>query len=120
LLVEFSGEIIRGRGLGRTLGFPTANLSIPHAVTLPYGVYAARVLVCQKWYEGIANIGMHPTLPAGPPAVEVHIIGHFGDLYGMAITVQLTRYIREERKFQSVDALKEQIQKDLRFVQTSG
>ena len=120
MLLEFVGEVIRGKGLGRTLGFPTANLSISHALALPYGVYAARVLVCHQWFEGIVNIGKHPTLPDGPPAVEVHIIGFFNDIYGKRITVRLTRFVRKEKKFTTIDALRKQIQSDLRFLQTKN
>ena len=117
---EFEGEVIRGKGLGRKLGFPTANLSIAHVGALPYGVYAARVCVFQRWYRGIVNVGRHPTLPEGPPTVEVHIIGCFDDFYGERIAVQLTGYIRDEKTFLSVDALREQIQEDLQTLVTDG
>ena len=119
LLFEFVGEVIHGKGFGRTLGFPTANLSISHALALPFGVYAAHILVCRKWYDGIVNVGKHPTFPEGPPAVEAHIPGFADDLYGKTITVRLTRYIREEKVFPSTQALHEQIRKDLQLLQAN-
>lgn len=113
MLIEFVGEIIHGKGFGRTLGFPTANLSISYAPDLRYGVYAASVFVHCEWYDSLVNVGKHPTVPEGPLSIEVHILGQFGDLYGEKVTVRLLRFIREEFKFTSVETLREQIQKDL-------
>lgn len=113
LLFEFDGKIIRGKGIGRTFGFPTANLSISHAMNLPYGVYAARVFIRGQWLDSLVNVGRHPTVPDGPPSIEAHIVGFSNDIYGERITLRLTRFVREERKFASIEALREQIQKDL-------
>lgn len=112
-LCEFAGTVKRGKGLGHTLGFPTANLAIEEALRLRHGVYAARMLAKGEWYAAVVNIGRHPTLPEGPPTVEVHVPGHMLSLYGEAVGVRLVRFLRPERRFDSVEALRAQIRRDI-------
>ena len=118
--IEFQGTVVRGKGLGRVLGFPTANLAMDCARHLRYGVYAAQVLLDGVWFDAIANAGRHPTLPEGQPAVEVHIPGHAVDLYGRTITVRLVRFLRSERRFDTAEALAEQIGKDIASLGDGG
>lgn len=109
------GPVEHGQKLARTLGFPTANVAIsPDMVQLPYGVYAVRCLVDGTAYPGIANLGLRPTVDnTTRPRLEVHLCGFRGDLYGHPLHTELLRFIRPERRFDSIEALKAQIQRDL-------
>lgn len=108
---RLEGTVVKGRQLGRTIGFPTANLAVPLELMLPRrGVYAGRCFdrPC------LINIGTAPTVTdSAKIAVEVHIPGFSGDLYGQSLSVDLTRHIRDERKFDSLDALTAQLNNDL-------
>ena len=115
------GVVVAGHRIGRQIGFPTANLKVDERKLLPKdGVYACRVQAgscgsCGSGgIKGILNIGMRPTLDNGSDrSVEVHIIGHCGDIYGQTLQLQLVRRIRGERKFSSLKELKTQIEQDI-------
>ncbi|MEB3883928.1 bifunctional riboflavin kinase/FAD synthetase [Lyngbya sp. CCY1209] len=116
-----AGQVMRGQQLGRTLGFPTANLQLPADKFLPrYGVYAVRVAGVSGSVGdapspkiGVMNVGSRPTVAGAPhPTVEVHLLDWGGDLYGRTLTVSLEAFLRPERKFASLDALKAQIEAD--------
>lgn len=107
------GEVVTGKQLGRTIGFPTANIDVEGAPACEPGVYFGLCCVEGAEYRVIINIGSHPTVPEGPPTVEAHLIGYSGDLYGKRIAVRLVSFMRGEVKFPSVDALREQLQRDL-------
>lgn len=109
---EISGRIIRGHGLGRRLGFPTINLETANEI-LPPGVYLALVLISQKTYQALANIGCRPTLGEKQPSAEAHLLDFSGQLYGRAVRLQLLRKLRPEKKFQSLEALRDQIARDV-------
>lgn len=102
-----TGEVIHGKQLGRTLGTPTANLLLQKNVLAPaFGVYAARV----DGKPAVTNIGVRPTVDDGEAVtVESWLLDFDGDLYGKTVTVELLSFLRPERKFSSVEALKEQI-----------
>lgn len=118
------GAVISGRQLGRTLGFPTANLQLPAEKFLPrWGVYAVRVQVCPDGADlglaasqpdilGVMNIGVRPTVDGQVPSAEVHLFDWSTDLYGKTLVVKLEEFIRPEQKFGSLDGLKQQIQSD--------
>lgn len=109
------GTIVHGQHLGATLGFPTANLKLPEDKFLPrYGVYSVRVTGSHftQPQKGVMNLGCRPTVDGGPPIPEVHLLDWSGDLYGRSITVALEQFLRPEQIFESLDALKAQIQKD--------
>lgn len=111
------GEVIQGQQLGRTLGFPTANLQLSPNKFLPrYGVYAVRVTWDDhksKNHLGVMNIGCRPTVAQGqPPTVEIHLLDWSGDLYGKTLTVEIEQFLRPEQKFASLERLKTQIQLD--------
>lgn len=115
-LASVRGVVVHGKGLGRTLGFPTANLRITDAPDIQRGVYAAFACVEGQRYPAVVNVGHHPTVPDGIPAIEAHLEGYRGDLYGKELTLSLVRYLRPERTFDSLDALAAQLEKDVQFL----
>ncbi|MEG4584065.1 bifunctional riboflavin kinase/FAD synthetase [Microcoleus sp. MOSTC5] len=135
------GTVVGGQRLGRTIGFPTANLELPPEKFLPrFGVYAVRVSVKHGWEKmkdesssyqrenpksvipdtasnlsfvnGVMNVGCRPTVDGLQPTVEVHLLDWSGDLYGQTLSASLVEFLRPEQKFASLDALKTQIQAD--------
>jgi len=116
---SLSGHVIRGDQLGHKLGFPTANLDIAGLALPPNGVYAARVTVIgQGAHAAVVNLGTRPTLqqPAPRLCVEVHLLDFAGDLHGKELEATFTGKLRDEIKFPSLDALKEQIARDIAAV----
>lgn len=111
-MAVLTGRVVSGKRLGRTLGFPTANMDVQDMTACPPGVYAGLCRVDEEKYRVIINIGRHPTAPEGAPTVEAHLIGFSGDLYGREISVRLIRFLRGEEKFPSLDALKDQLERD--------
>ncbi len=111
---SFRGVVVKGRQLGRTIGFPTANVQVSEAYKLipANGVYAVWVTVRKKQYGGIMNIGTRPTVEGITRTQEVFIFDFDADIYGETLTVELIEYIRPEQKFESLDALKAQIETD--------
>lgn len=109
-----SGEVIHGRQLGRTLGMPTANVAPPmHKIMPPNGVYSSRTLVGAYEYHSVTNIGFNPTVADNnSKRMETYVYDFSGSLYGQEIEVQLFRFERPEMKFESVEALKNQIHRD--------
>jgi len=108
-----SGQVVRGRERGRTIGYPTANLASETECIPPDGVYAARVILSDGAYPSIANIGMRPTFSESARSIEAHIFDFTRDIYGTRIKLELIERIRPERKFDNADALKAQIALDL-------
>ena len=111
------GTVVHGNQIGRTIGIPTINLLPPQEKLLPpFGVYAARVEIDGKRYNGITNIGGKPTIAgANPVGVETNLFDFQGDLYGKHAKVSLLKWVREEQKFQNVSELKVQMEKDIAF-----
>jgi len=107
------GIVIKGDGRGKGLGFPTANIASRHSLIPSNGVYAVRLFVRDKHYNGVVNIGIRPTFDAKSPAIETHIFDFDEDIYGEEITVYFIRKIREEKKFQDAEALIKQIMSDI-------
>jgi riboflavin kinase / FMN adenylyltransferase len=108
------GLVAHGDERGRTIGFPTANIALGRHLEPARGVYAVTVrLPDGQWRRGVANIGRRPTVNEGPESrLEVNVFDFEGDLYGAELSVALHAYIREERKFSGLDALKTQIAAD--------
>ena len=106
------GVAVEGQKLGRTLGFPTANMTLGDYIEPNRGVYAVRVTVDGATYPGVANFGRRPTVGADAPLLEAHLFNFEGDLYGKTLDVAFIDFLREERKFDGLDALKAQIEKD--------
>jgi riboflavin kinase/FMN adenylyltransferase len=110
---SLEGKIIKGRQLGRTIGFPTANLDIDPVKILPRGVYAVGVLLGEERFKGVCNIGIRPTVDSNAlPSVEVHILDFDRNIYGRVLKIKFAAKIRDEAKFKSIDELKAQIDKD--------
>ena len=112
-----SGRVLEGEKRGRTIGFPTANLALEESLVPALGVYAVRVVVDEDpgtVQEGVANIGRRPTFKDGPNEVllEAHLFDYAGDLYGKHLRVEMVGFIRPEKKFSGLDALRQQIQLD--------
>jgi len=107
------GVIIRGDRRGHTIGFPTANLK-PHNRVIPrFGVYATATLIDGIWRKSITNIGVRPTFESdADPSIETYIFDFDGDLYGNVLRVRFLHRIRDERKFNGINELKAQIEKD--------
>jgi riboflavin kinase / FMN adenylyltransferase len=112
---SLNGKVVKGQQIGRTIGFPTANLQVPENKFLPrFGVYAVSVAIedNRSLIPAVMNIGCRPTVDGNSPTIEIHLLDWSGDLYDRNLTVYLQQFIRSERKFSSLDALKEQIAKD--------
>ena len=109
-----TGEVIHGRHLGHELGFPTINQEPPGEKILPpRGVYASRVRMDGEVFRGVSNLGCKPTVHGDREGLETHLFHCSRDLYGKTARVELLEFLRPERKFSSVQALKEQMAKDV-------
>lgn len=100
-----TGTVIHGEKRGRDLGYPTANLKLDPACGLQHGIYAVRVGLEDKRFEGVASFGRRPTFDNGAPLLEVFLFDFAGELYGQTIDVAFIGWIRPEMRFDSVDAL---------------
>lgn len=102
-----SGRVISGRQIGRTLGFPTANLAQPEGlVTLRHGVYACRVHLEDGYYQAVTNVGCRPTVNGHHVTIESWILDYDGDLYGKDIRLSFHAFLRPEEKFESLEQLR--------------
>ena len=111
----FSGIVVKGNQLGRTIGFPTANVEIPdrHKLLLPQGIYAARARVKDRSYQAMLYIGNRPSVSTdGRFVIEVNLIDFEGDLYGETLHCAVIDFIRSDQKFDSLEALSTQIGQD--------
>ncbi|ABV35804.1 riboflavin biosynthesis protein RibF [Shewanella sediminis HAW-EB3] len=107
------GKVAHGEKIGRTLGFPTANIALKRQVSPVRGVFAVKLYWDNSdTYEGVANIGFRPTVNGQVCQLEVHLFDFDGDLYGRTVEVELVAKIRDEQPFQSLEALKRQINND--------
>lgn len=109
------GEVIHGNAFGRTIGVPTINMLIPQGkVMFPNGVFATGVMIEDKLYRGMTNVGVKPSVGKGNPlSAETFILNFSGDLYGKICKVEFYEFLRKEKKFNSIEELKEQIAKDV-------
>ncbi len=109
-------RVVDGDKIGRTIGFPTINQLFPRELIVPkYGVYSSSTVIGGKEYRSITNIGRRPSFENNEQRSETHILGFDGDLYGQNIRVSLLNYKRGEKKFSSLEELKEQLEKDKSF-----
>lgn len=108
-----SGRVVDGKHIGRTIGFPTANVQVPRAKALPaYGVYACWLQTAEATYPAVVNVGKHPTLPEGRVTVEAYALGADLQLYGQKVRLSFLHFIRPEKRFESVEELRQQISRD--------
>jgi riboflavin kinase / FMN adenylyltransferase len=107
-----SGRVISGQRLGRTLGVPTANIALEPSNRLAHGVYAVVARIDGRAFPAVASFGTRPTVDDGPPLLEVHLLDFDGDLYGREMEVEFIARIRDELKFDSLDALVAEMNRD--------
>ena len=109
-----TGEVVKGEGRGKSLGYPTVNLNYPeYKVQIKHGVYGVECTVGDETYKGVANYGNKPTYDNENVQLEVYLEGFSGDLYGQTVTVNFLRYIRDIHKFNSDEELKAQLAEDI-------
>jgi riboflavin kinase / FMN adenylyltransferase len=107
------GMVREGDKRGRTIGYPTANLTLDGLLQPAFGVYAVRVQAGDgRLHHGMANFGRRPTFALPTPLFEVHLFDFAGDLYGQTLQVELVAFLRPEQKFTGIDALREQLERD--------
>ena len=108
------GRVVYGKQLGRTLGFPTANVEPDTPFTGEKGVYAADTEIdgMPGIFRAMVNIGSHPTFPEGAPTIEAHIFDFSADIYGKNVVLRLLRFLRPEQKFPSAEAFLTQLRAD--------
>ena len=108
-----SGRVMDGKHIGRTMGYPTANVAIPRGKVLPaFGVYACWMQAGACIYPAVVNVGRHPTLPEGSETVEAYALDEELSLYGQKVRLLFLDFLRPEKKFDSVEQLKQQIDRD--------
>jgi riboflavin kinase/FMN adenylyltransferase len=112
-----SGTVVKGKQLGRTIGFPTANISLEEDYKLvpQNGVYVVQAEIDGKTIYGMMNIGFNPTVQGKKKTIEVHLFDFDSDIYNCKIQVAIIQRIRSEKKFESIEVLKEQLKKDKAF-----
>ncbi len=109
-----TGRVIHGKRLGRTLNVPTANIGLGRYRSPVRGVYVADVEVGGQRWPAVANVGVRPTVTgSSKPLLEVHLLDYSGELYGEWLKVEFLHKLRDEKKFSSLDELKQQIQRDI-------
>lgn len=117
-LWEVEGRVGKGRQLGRTIGFPTANVDLGEAIRPARGVYSirggVRVGETIRWYDGVANVGVRPTVDGETLLLEAHLFDFDEDIYGRYLRVAFVDFLRAEQKFDGIEALKTQIAEDSR------
>ncbi len=109
---EIEGTVLHGEKRGRSLGFPTANLGLGEFLRPRFGVYAVKVAIAGQKHNGVANIGVRPTVDGERESLEVHIFDFAGDIYDQSIRVGFVDFIRAEARFDGLEALKTQIKQD--------
>lgn len=111
-MIVVEGVVIGGNQLGRKLGFPTANIAIDDTLGVENGVYRSKVIVADKEYHAMTNVGVRPSVDGSKRLLETHLFDFEGSLYGLQLRVELYEKIRDEQKFSSVEELCAQIAKD--------
>lgn len=114
---ELQGTVVHAKKLGRTIGFPTANIEIDKDIIMPKnGIYATKIHIEGKTYFGATNIGYNPTVNGSKLSIETNILEFSEDIYGKLIKIEFLERIRDEKKFSSLDELKNQLGKDTNYV----
>lgn len=114
---HLEGEVIHARKIGRTIGFPTANLKVNKNLIVPKnGIYAVKVYLKNREFYGATNIGHNPTVNGKSLSIETHILDFEEDIYGDLIKIEFLNRIRDEKKFNSLDELKNQLSEDVKYV----
>lgn len=111
------GEVIHGAKLGRQMGFPTANMEVG-SVNVENGVYISSVIINGTEWRAMSNVGVRPSVDGHSRLLETHLLDFDGDLYGRKLTVKLLRKIRDEKRFNSVEELQQQLQNDFNLIRS--
>ena len=112
---QICGTVVKGKNRGgRLLGFPTANLELVDELTPKEGVYAVKVVIDDRLYNGVTNIGHNPTFGQGPLSIETHILDYSGDLLGQTIRVNFMHRLRAEKTYKGIEELARQIDLDIK------
>ncbi len=113
-LFIISGKVVHGKGKGKTVGMPTANLEWSEILDLPeLGVYASKIQIEDKWYIGVTNVGFRPSVDNEKSiTIETFIFDFHQDIYGYHVVLELYMYIRETTKMKSLNEVQEQVKKD--------
>lgn len=111
---ELTGQVVKGKQIGRSIGFPTANIQVQADYKLipKEGVYAVEAQIEGIAFPAMLNIGMRPTVDGNQQTIEAHLFDFEGDLYGKQLTIKLKHFLREEKKFENIEALKAQLYQD--------
>ena len=117
-MLVIEGVVIGGNQLGRKLGFPTANIALQDDLEVENGVYISKVYVEGVEYGAMTNVGVRPSVDGSRRLLETHLFGFEGSLYGLTLRVELLEKIRDEKRFSSVEDLKEQIERDREIVKS--
>ena len=117
-MLVIEGVVIGGNQLGRKLGFPTANIALQDDLEVENGVYISKVYVEGVEYGAMTNVGVRPSVDGSRRLLETHLFGFEGSLYGLTLRVELLEKIRDEKRFSSVEELKEQIERDREIVKS--
>ena len=114
---NLTGKIVKGDGLGKKINYPTANIFIEETYKIipKDGVYLVETIIKDKLFNGMMNIGHRPTIGTNVKSIEVHLFNFNEDIYGKVISIKMISKIRDEKKFSSIEALKEQLVKDENF-----
>jgi riboflavin kinase/FMN adenylyltransferase len=115
-MIVIEGVVIGGNRLGRRLGFPTANIAIDDSLTVENGVYCSKVFADGEVYLAMTNVGVRPSVDGSRRLLETHLLGFDGLLYGLELRVELYEKIRDEKRFDSVEELRTQIEKDANMI----
>lgn len=108
------GQVVKGSGIGRDIGYPTANIKPADRQVIPSdGIYAVDACIGNEWMRAVASIGVRPTVGDGTHAIEVHVMDFAGDMYGAQIETAYLKRLRDEEKFPGVEDLKLQIARDI-------
>jgi riboflavin kinase/FMN adenylyltransferase len=110
---SISGRVMRGLGLGKDLGFPTANIALKRRTPPLDGIFAVRVGgLGDRLYDGVASLGTRPTVGGRMPLLEVHLFDFSGDIYGQHVSVHFVSRLRDEERFEDLEAMKVQMERD--------
>ena len=111
------GEVIKAKQVGRTIGFPTANLKLKESLVIPKrGIYATKVYIDNEVYIGATNVGYNPTVNGNKMSIETNILEFDKDIYGKTIKLEFLERIRDEKKFKDLNELKVQLKKDINYI----
>lgn len=114
--VVIRGIVERGRQLGQELGFPTVNLALPPIMCVADGVYRSEVRVGERRYDAMSNVGNNPSVGGTERRLETHLFDFSGNLYGCQIEVRLLEKIRDEERFDTLEELRQQLEKDKQLI----